>query len=235
MNFNKLSIIMPVYNEAATIEKILELVQNIDVGMEKEIIVVDDCSTDGTREILKNLEASHRIFYHNKNQGKGAALKTGFSKSEGDIVLIQDADLEYDPSDYSVLLDPIIKGRADVVYGSRFIGDRPHRVLYNAHYIANRFLTFLSNMLTGLNLTDMETGYKVFTRKTLDLIKSRLVSKRFGIEPELTARVAKNKFRVYEVGVSYSGRTYEEGKKITWRDGLAAIWHIIRFNLLMRK
>lgn len=206
-----------------------------------EIIVVDDCSTDGTRDLLKKIEAnpaqeigllgnqSFRLFFQEKNGGKGKALRAGFSKVTGDIVLIQDADLEYDPEDYPSLLNPIVKNYADVVFGSRFIGQE-RRVLYFLHYLVNRFLTFLSNLLTNLNLTDMETCYKVFRTDVLKRID--LVSDRFGFEPEVTAKVAKLKVRIFEVGIRYHGRTYEEGKKITWKDGLAAIWHIVRFNLI---
>lgn len=233
--FHKLSVVIPVYNEAGTIKKILELVEGIRLGIQKEIILVDDCSDDGTTEILKSLSGSYKISYHAKNMGKGATLRTGFALATGDIVLVQDADLEYNPSDYPGLLQPVFDGLADVVYGSRFIGNQPHRVLYNGHFLANRFLTFFSNLFTGLNLSDMETCYKVFTRKAIKEILPCLTSNRFGIEPELTAQVAKHKFRVYEVGISYNGRTYEDGKKITWLDGLAAIWHIIRFNSFTRK
>ncbi len=227
----KLSIIIPAYNECRTIEEIIRQVKNVNLGsLEKEIIVVDDGSTDGTRDILKKTSDIHYIF-HDKNCGKGGAVKTGFMKATGDVVLIQDADLEYDPQDYHDLLKPILSGRADVVYGSRFIGDKPHRVLLFYHYIANRAITAFSNFFTNLNLTDMETCYKVFRREVVDNIKNHIVSQRFGIEPELTARVANGNWRIYEVGVSYYGRTYEEGKKINWKDGVAALWHIIRFNL----
>jgi len=217
----KLSIIIPVYNEAATILKLLE----------KEIILVDDCSTDGTREILNKLVDKYKIIFQEKNQGKGAALRRGFQETTGDFIIIQDADLEYDPNEYPLLLAPLLDGRADVVYGSRFVGDRPHRVLFFWHYVGNKILTLFSNMLTGLNLTDMETCYKAFTREALVKIRDELKSNRFGIEPEITARVAKNNLRIYEVGVSYSGRTYAEGKKINWPDGVSALWAIIRFNI----
>ena len=227
----KLSIIIPAYNEKNTIKKIIEMVKAVKLpDIEKEIIVVDDGSTDGTRDILKGIDSIKRIF-HEKNQGKGGAVKTGFGAATGDIILIQDADLEYDPNEYSRLLAPILSGRADVVYGSRFTGGDPHRVLYPLHHIANRTLTAISNLLSGLALSDMEICYKVFRKEVVDSFKDKLQSGHFGIEPELTARVAKGKWRVYEVGVSYYGRTYEEGKKINWKDGLAAIWHIIRFNL----
>lgn len=232
---NKISIIIPVFNEAKTIRQVLESVEAVDVGLDKELVIVDDFSTDGSRDLLKELESKHKIHYHNKNMGKGAALRSGFALATGDAVIVQDADLEYSPADYPLLLSPIKNGVADVVYGSRFVGNQPHRVLYNAHFLANKFLTFLSNLFTGLNLSDMETGYKVFTAEAIKKILPDLKSDRFGIEPELTARVAKHKLRVYEVGISYNGRTYEEGKKITWHDGLAAIWHIIRFNMLTKK
>lgn len=227
----KLSIIIPSYNERSTIEEIIRRVQSVSLdGIEKEIIVVDDGSTDGTRDVVQRM-AGVRSIFHDENRGKGGAIRTGFHHATGDIVLIQDADLEYDPNDYARLLKPILSGHADVVYGSRFVGGEPHRVLYVFHYVANRFLTMVSNIFTGLNLTDMETCYKAFRREVVDSFKDRLRSRRFGIEPELTARVAKGRWRVYEVGISYYGRTYEEGKKINWKDGLAAIWHIIRFNL----
>lgn len=228
----KLSVVIPVYNEKNTINEILKRVQNASVDdLEKEIIIIDDFSTDGTREILRSFAGSHTVIFHDKNYGKGAALRSGFSKVTGDIVIIQDADLEYDPVDYPILIKPILDGRADVVYGSRLMTNQAHRVLFFWHYLANNFLTFISNLLTNLTLTDMETCYKVFTKEVLDKILPQLKSNRFGIEPELTARFAKNKFRIYEVGISYSGRTYKEGKKINWKDGLAAFWHIIKYNL----
>ena len=233
--FQKISIVIPVFNEEKTLEKIIAAVESADVfGLEKEIILVDDGSTDKSREILENYEDKHKVLYHKKNQGKGAALKTGFSQATGDIILVQDADLEYDPDEYSEILKPILDSKADVVFSSRFLSHRPHRVLYYWHSLGNKFLTGLSNMLTNLNLTDIESCYKIFTKEILDQIKPKLKSKRFGIEPELVARVAKlarrNKCRVYEVGISYSGRTYAEGKKIGWKDGLATVWHVIRFN-----
>lgn len=224
----KLSVIIPVYNEKHTIEELIQKVRAIDVGLEKEIIVVDDGSQDGTQDVLKNMNYPDTwAFFHEKNQGKGAALHTGFSKARGDIILIQDADLEYDPADYPLLLKPILDGRADAVYGSRFLGG-PHRVLFFWHYVGNKLLTTLSNMLSNLNLSDMETCYKVIKMKMLDRIT--LKSKRFGFEPEITIKLAKMKARIYEVPISYSGRDYSAGKKIGWKDGIAAIYHIIRFK-----
>lgn len=233
----KLSIIIPVYNESATIREILDKVDSLDLSnLEKELIIVDDFSKDGTRELLKKIAKPHyKIIFQEKNFGKGAAVRRGVKEASGDIIIIQDADLEYDPREYPLLLGPILDGRADMVYGSRFVGNQPHRVLYNSHFLANRFLTGLSNLFTGLNLSDMETCYKVFTGKAAREILPCLKSNRFGIEPEVTAQAAKHKFRIFEVGVSYSGRTYEEGKHINWKDGLAAIWHVIRFNLFTRK
>ena len=223
----KLSIIIPIYNEQKTLETLVAKVNAVDY--DKEIILVDDFSTDGSREILKNYEnkENFKVLYHNLNQGKGAALRTGLSNVDGDIIIIQDADLEYSPSDYGTLLEPILDGRADVVYGSRFLGG-PHRVLFFWHYVGNMVLTTFSNMLTNVNLTDMETGYKVFTKE----VNERLTFNcdRFGFEPEFTAKVAKNNFRIYEVPISYSGRDYSEGKKITWKDGVAAIWYIFKFR-----
>ncbi|MDP2933686.1 MAG: glycosyltransferase family 2 protein [bacterium] len=227
---NRLSVIVPVYNEKATIREIVARIESVVMsGLDKEIILVDDRSADGTQEILKTFEGRHKIYYHSKNQGKGAAVRTGIKHATGDIVIIQDADLEYNPKEYPRLLEPILSGSADVVYGSRFVGDYPHRVLYFWHYAANKFLTLLSNILTNLNLTDIETGYKVFRREVL--AKLDLRENRFGFEPEVTAKVAKGKWRIYEVGISYSGRTYEEGKKINFFDGLKAVWYIIRYNI----
>jgi glycosyltransferase involved in cell wall biosynthesis len=224
----RLSLIVPVYNERQTIEEIVRRVQAVDLNLEKEIIVVDDGSTDGTGEILQTLELPGlRTVIHEKNKGKGAALRSGFDLAEGEIILIQDADLEYDPREYPQLLEPILDGRADVVYGSRFLGG-PHRVLYFWHYVGNRFLTTFSNMLSNLNLTDMETCYKVFRRDILQKIK--LKSPRFGFEPEITVKLAKLHCRIYEVPISYSGRDYAEGKKIGWKDGLAALFHLVRFR-----
>lgn len=224
----KLSIVIPIYNEKNTIEKVIHRVQSVEVGLEKEIIIVDDGSEDGTRQILEKLNHPNlKIFFHTKNQGKGAALRTGFSKAAGDIVLVQDADLEYNPREYPRLLEPILDGRADAVYGSRFLGG-PHRVLLFWHYIGNKFLTTLSNMFSNLNLTDMETCYKVFRKEIID--KINLESKRFGFEPEITIKLAKIKCRIYEVPISYSGRDYSEGKKINWKDGVAAIFHLFRYR-----
>ena len=226
----KLSVVMPVYNEERTIEQIVERVQAVPV--DKELIVVDDCSTDRTPQILSRLEESDnvRVLRHDRNRGKGAALRSGFAEASGEVVIIQDADLEYDPQDYPKLMEPILNGRADVVYGSRFSGGQPHRVLYYWHSVGNRFLTQLSNMFTNLNLTDMEVCYKVFRREIIQAIE--IEESRFGFEPEITAKLAKTDCRIYEVGITYSGRTYQEGKKIGWRDGVRAIWCILKYNLL---
>jgi glycosyltransferase involved in cell wall biosynthesis len=225
----KLSVVIPVYNERATVAELLRRV--LAVAIDKEVILVDDGSSDGTREILAGLESRPgiRVIQHERNRGKGAALRTGFAAAQGDVVLVQDADLEYDPEDYHRLLQPIAAGRADVVLGSRFIGSGPHRVLYYWHYVGNRALTTLSNVFTNLNLSDMETCYKVFRREVLDGLE--IEESRFGFEPEIVAKVARGRWRVYEVGVSYSGRTYNEGKKIGWRDGVRAVWCILKYNL----
>jgi len=230
----KLSIIIPVYNEKDTILEILKRVENVDLPLEKEIIIIDDGSIDGTRDILKKLKNKYRIILKKKNQGKGSAIKQGFLKAIGDIVIVQDADLEYDPNDYGKIIKPILENKADVVYGSRLLSSDYHRVLYFWHSVGNKFLTLFSNALTDLNLSDMETCYKTFRKEVVDSFKHKLQSNRFGIEPEMTTRIAKGKWRVYEVGISYSGRTYEEGKKINWKDGIAAIWHIIKFNLFSK-
>ncbi|MBT3341134.1 MAG: glycosyltransferase family 2 protein [Planctomycetes bacterium] len=232
----KLSVVIPVFNEQETLLEILGRVRA--TPFEKEIILIDDCSVDNTREILKTLEGDEdlTILYHDVNQGKGAALRTGFQAATGDVVLIQDADLEYDPAEYSILLEPIERGLADVVFGSRFKGSRMTRVHLYWHQMANNFLTLISNMFTNLNLTDMETCYKVFKREVLAGIEIK--SNRFGFEPEITAKVARKRLngkrvRIYEVPISYYGRDYADGKKIGWRDGVAALWHIVHFNLFV--
>jgi len=224
-----LSVVIPVYNERDHLLALIERV--LAAPFEKELIVVDDCSTDGSRDLVKVAAEKYpcvRPLFHEVNRGKGAALRTGFGAATGDVIIVQDADLEYDPNEFPQLLQPILDGRADVVYGSRFLSG-PHRVLFFWHSVGNKVLTLYSNMLTNLNLTDMETCYKVFRAEVLRSIV--LTSDRFGFEPEITARVARGSWRVYEVPISYSGRDYKEGKKITWRDGVAALWHIAKFNL----
>ena len=230
---NVLSVVIPVYNEKATLEELVARVIAVDTELEREILLIDDGSSDGTRHLYEGIRRrwpDERITVHlqARNMGKGAAVRKGFEMAAGDVVIIQDADLEYDPADYPRLLAPILEGKADVVYGSRFVGSDAHRVHLFWHMIGNRWLTTLSNMMTNLNLTDMETCYKVFKKEVLQSMK--LTSNGFTIEPELTAKMARGKWRVYEVGISYAGRDYAEGKKITWRDGLAALWAVLRFR-----
>lgn len=228
------SIVVPVYNEAPTIAEIISRVDGAGVlHLKKEVVIVDDASTDGTREALQKLEKKHTVIYHDKNQGKTAALKTGFAKASGDVIIVQDADLEYDPADYEKLLDPIVAHGADVVYGSRFTGSASQRVARFWHYILNRILTTLSDMLTGIRLTDTECGFKVFRRSVLEGMTIK--SKRFGFDPEFTMKMSRMGLVIYEVGVSYYGRSWAEGKKINWRDGLRALWYLIRFGIFDRR
>jgi glycosyltransferase involved in cell wall biosynthesis len=230
----KLSIVIPCFNEKSTIGAIVEKVLQVDLPLERELIIVDDYSTDGTRSYLDQFEGYQDVIVllHEENRGKGAALRTGFQHASGELVLIQDADLEYDPNEYPRLIKPILDGHADVVYGSRFVGGDSHRVLYFWHSLANRFLTFMSNMFTNLNLTDMEVCYKVFKKSVLDQID--LTEDRFGFEPEITAKIASLDCVVYEVGISYYGRTYDEGKKINWRDGVRAVYVILKHGVFYR-
>src|SRR5579864_71624 len=226
----RLSVVMPVFNEQATLRQVVERV--LSVGVEVELLCVDDGSNDGSREILSDLGQQYRqirVFLQPRNLGKGAALRRGIQEATGDYLIIQDADLEYDPNDYPLLLGPLEGGQADVVYGSRFVGSGPHRVLYFWHSVGNWLLTLISNMVTNLNLTDMETCYKVFRREVIQSIK--LEEDRFGFEPEVTVKVARRRLRVYEVGISYAGRTYEEGKKIGWRDGMVALWCLLKYSV----
>jgi len=225
-----LSVIIPCYNEVSSIEQVVQSVINV-VGDEGEIIIVDDFSTDGTRELLRKNIDGHlaRVIYQDMNQGKGAALRTGFAAATKEIVIVQDADFEYDPRDYPIMIESILNDQADIVYGSRFKGNRPHRVLYFWHRMGNGLLTFMSNMFTNLNLTDMETGYKAFRREVIQSIE--IEENRFGFEPEITAKIARGQYRIYEVGIGYFGRTYVEGKKIGWKDGMWAIWCILKYNL----
>jgi glycosyltransferase involved in cell wall biosynthesis len=227
----KISVVMPCYNELNTIDRIIDKVMSVNLDLERELVIVDDCSTDGTREFLANLNGNQdiRVVLHPVNRGKGAALRTGFENAQGDIIIIQDADLEYDPNEYPKLLEPILSNKADVVFGSRFIGGESHRVLYFWHSLANKFLTLLSNLFTNLNLTDMEVCYKVFKKEILKDIT--LVEDRFGFEPEFTAKIARHSYSVYEVGISYYGRTYEEGKKINWKDAFRAVYAILKYGL----
>ncbi|GAB4478220.1 MAG: glycosyltransferase family 2 protein [Thermoflexibacter sp.] len=241
MTIQKLSIVIPAYNEGRTIHLILNKIKKVNLinNISKEVIIVNDCSRDNTEEailkyISENQELNIQYFKHEKNKGKGAALHTGISKATGEYLIIQDADLEYDPQEYNILLQPVMQGVADVVYGSRFMGGNPHRILFFWHTIGNKFLTFLSNMFTNLNLTDMETCYKMFKTEIIQRID--LQEKRFGFEPEITAKISRvPKIRIYEVGISYYGRTYEEGKKIGWKDGFRAIYCILKYNLLSKK
>ncbi len=228
----KLSIVIPIYNEQRTLRTIIERVQAVNIPLEKELVCVDDCSKDNTREILQELAREYpniKPYFQPVNRGKGAALREGFKHATGDFVIVQDADLEYDPNDYSVVLAPLLQGKADVVFGSRFLGGQAHRVLYFWHSMGNKFLTLLSNMVSDLNLTDMETCYKAFRREVIQSIE--LEQERFGFEPEITIKVARRRLRVYEVSISYDGRTYEEGKKIGWKDGVQALWCITKYGL----
>ncbi len=231
----KLSIVIPVFNEKDWVELLVKKVLEVEIpNMDKELVIVDDCSSDGTQDVLKQYEKEHVVVYKGTNGGKGSAVREGFKHVTGDYIIIQDADLEYDPRDYTCLLQPILEGRADVVYGSRFTGSRPRHVLHWYHYIGNKVVTMISNFATGIYLTDEATCYRLFTKEVLDSFKDKLVSNRFGIDPELTARIAQGKWRFYEVGISYHARGTVQGKKITWKDGVAAVWHIIKFNFFKK-
>src|SRR5438067_8756999 len=230
----KVSVVIPVFNERGTIEQIVSAVRAAPID-NIEIIVVDDASTDGTQDVLKTKisAVADQIIYQPRNHGKGAALRAGFAAATGDVILVQDADLEYNPNDYPTLLEPIMSGKADAVFGSRFMGGRPHRVLFFWHMVGNRFLTLLSNIFTNLNLTDLETGYKAFKAPVIKSIQ--IEEDRFGVEPEIVAKLARTGRRIYEVGISYSGRTYAEGKKVSWKDGVSAIYAILKYNLGRRR
>ena len=234
--FKKLSVIIPVFNEEITLPTLIAAVEKVELPLEKELIFIDDLSTDRSRELLSGYRDRYKVIFLDKNQGKGVAVRRGFQEATGDIVLIQDADLEYSPQEYPVLIKPIVEGGADVVYGSRFLKSKlQNKIVYKHGYFVSQMLNWLSNVLSGVHLTDMYTCYKVFSKEAISQIYPRLTANRFGIDPELTTWIGKFNFRIVEVPISYKGRTYEEGKKINWKDGVAAVWHIIRFNLFTRK